>query len=116
MNIQQGKIDFDRPVEKTGEELRDEGIQKAVEHADEVHESWSDKAYQFLLDYDPQSEFMTEDLRQASTRYLPEPPSLRAWGAVVVRAVKNGVIQRVGYRAVSNNKAHRTPASVWIKI
>ena len=116
MTAQQRELDFTTPVMRTGEELRDKGMQRAHDHAEDVHESWGDKAYQFLLDHTTEGEFMTEDIRKASEGIIPEPPSLRAWGGIVRRAAKNGIIKRVGYRSVSNNKAHCTPASVWVKI
>jgi hypothetical protein len=56
---------------------------------------------------------MTEDVREASKHQLSEPPSARAWGGIIVKAVKCGLIYRKGFRNVSNVKAHRTPASLW---
>ena len=34
-----------------GTQLRDEGIKKAVDNADNTHEKWSVKAYNFLTNY-----------------------------------------------------------------
>lgn len=97
---------------KTGPELRDTGIKKAVEHADKVVESWSHMAYEHLKKYIVlHDEFMAEDLRYDSK--LPEPPSKRAWGGIMVRAAKSGLIYRVGFRAVKNPKAHCANASLW---
>lgn len=97
-----------------GNDLRDEGIKRSVDHADDVIDSWSDRAYRFLNDYIKSNrEFMAEDVRVASINQLPEPPSLRAWGGVFVRAAKSGLIVRIGFRNVINHKAHSTPASVW---
>lgn len=109
--INQLQMDFNAAASAN---MRDQGIKKAVLHAESVFESWQDKAYDFLLSYIRQnSEFMTEQVRKASKGVVPEPPSARAWGGVVVRAAKTGLISRNGYRAVSNVKAHRTPATVW---
>jgi len=96
----------------TGQQLRDAGMKQAIEHADKVVESWSDKAYDHLLKYIVlHDEFMAEDLRYESK--LPEPPSRRAWGQIMLRAAKSGLIYRVGFRAVKNPKAHCANASLW---
>ena len=101
----------------TGTELRDQGMKKAVDHADAVIDNWSETAYRFLLMFlQHRSMFMTEEVREASAKIIPEPPSLRAWGSVIVRAAKSGHIQRAGYKNVKNAKAHSTPATVWKRI
>lgn len=101
----------------TGPELRDQGMQRATNHADAVINDWSETAYQFLLGYlHSHSLFMTEDVRKASEGIVPEPPSLRAWGSIIVRAAKSGFIKRAGYENVKNARAHSTPATLWRKI
>jgi hypothetical protein len=100
----------------TGEQLRDAGIKRAIDNANEKTEKWAYMAYTFLTVYvRSNGEFMTEDVRLASSEIVPQPPSNRAWGGVIVRAVKSGLIIRKGFRNVKNNKAHCTPASVWVK-
>lgn len=90
------------------------GIKKAVEHANVEVKGWSDQAYNYLLDYATKhKEFMVEDVREASKGVIPVPPSTRAWGGVVVRASKAGVIRRKGFQNVKNTKAHCTPATLW---
>lgn len=102
--------------EPTGKDLRDAGIRKAINHANKKDNNWSEKAYNFLINFiRSNSEFMVEDVRKASDGVVDEPPSLRAWGSIIVRASKEKLIKRVGFRNVSNAKAHATPASVWIK-
>ena len=97
-----------------GAELRDKGIKKALDNANNTHNEWSDKAYNFLLKYIKyQPKFMTEDVRVASEKAIPKPPSNRAWGSVILRASRSGLINRVGFANVKNAKAHKTPASVW---
>ena len=97
-----------------GAELRDKGIKKALDNANNTHNRWSEKAYDFLLKYIKyQYEFMTEDVRVASEKAIPKPPSNRAWGSVILRASRSGLINRVGFANVKNAKAHKTPASVW---
>ena len=97
--------------------LRDEGINKAIDHADKKDDKWSEKAYKYFLYYlKSHCEFMAEDVRIASAGIIPEPPSKRAWGAIFVKAVKEGLIERKGFRNVKNPKAHLTPATLWEKI
>ena len=97
-----------------GTQLRDKGIKKALDNANNTHDKWSDKAYDFLLKYIKyQNQFMTEDVRVASEKAIPKPPSNRAWGSVILKAAKSGLINRVGFANVKNAKAHKTPASVW---
>ena len=97
-----------------GSQLRDKGIKQAVDNADNAHEKWSDKAYRFLVNYiKSQNEFMTEDLRLASEKEIPKPPSNRAWGGIILRAVRAGLITRDRFSNVKNAKAHKTPATVW---
>ena len=94
--------------------LRDKGIQQAINYADKVQPLWSEQAYNCLLNYIRYNdEFMTEDVREASKNQLSEPPSARAWGGIIVKAVKCGLIYRKGFRNVSNVKAHCTPATLW---
>ena len=100
----------------TGKSLRDKGIAQAVDHADAVVDNWSRLAYAFLERYcrsRSHREFMIEDVRKASIGIVPEPPSKRAWGPIAMMAVRNGLIVRSGYRAVTNKYAHYTPATVW---
>ena len=97
-----------------GSQLRDKGIKQAIDNADNTHEKWSEKAYKFLVNYiKSQDEFMTEDLRLASEKEIPKPPSNRAWGGIILRAVRAGLITRDRFSNVKNVKAHKTPATVW---
>lgn len=99
----------------TGKDLRDQGIKKAEDNANDKNENWSAKAYGFLLVYcGIFKQFLAEEVRNASIEAgIPEPPSKRAWGAIVLRAKKNGKIRSIGFRSVKNPKAHCTPATLW---
>lgn len=100
-----------------GAQLRDLGIQQALTHADEVCEKWSEKAFRFLQWYiQHNKEFMTEDVRVASRVLVEAPPSERAWGGVIVRACKAGLIKHNGHGKVSNPNAHCAFAVKWIVI
>lgn len=98
----------------TGQQKRDRGIKRAIDNANDKVENWSGLAYIFLKDYiRTHKEFMAEQVRMASIGRVPDPPSKRAWGVIIVRAKKQGLIERVGFRNVTNSKAHCTPATVW---
>ena len=100
-----------------GAMLRDQGINKAIDHANRIEDSWSDIAFTFLRSYMINHRmFMIEEVREASKGIVPEPPSTRAWGGIVVKAVKQGLITRVGFKNVKNAKAHCTPASLWMSL
>lgn len=96
---------------------RDKGIKKAIDSAEELNEGWSEMAFNFLRNYIKNNPaFMVENVRKASEGKVPNPPSERAWGGIIVRAKKHGLIRRIGYQQVSNPKAHCTPASVWGRV
>lgn len=105
---------FHQP-ELTGAQLRDNGIEAAISHANRKVELWGEKAYSHFLNYlKTVSEFKTEDAREyAQNQGLEEPPSKRAWGAVVVRLAKENRIFKIGHATVNNPKAHRCFATVW---
>ena len=91
---------------------RDLGIKRAANNAGL---NWHEKASEFL-DQFPHKTFQAEDVRiWAYDRGLPLPPHCRAWGAVIIRAKKEGSIRHIGYANVDNPLAHGTPASVWEK-
>ena len=97
-----------------GKKLRDEGIKKSYDNAENENKEWGKLAYLFLLEYiKTNKEFMAEDVRVASEGIISEPPSKRAWGAVFVLAKKNKIIKSIGFSSVKNPKAHRTPATLW---
>lgn len=98
-------------------DLRDEGIERAVSHANKKVSQWSAKALSLLKIYliTHRLAFQCEDFRNWCVGKLQEPPSLRAFGGVIQTAKREKIIKHVGYKAVSNPKAHLTPASIWLK-
>lgn len=96
--------------------LARDGMNRAIEHADRVEPSWSERATAILLDYaTTHSEFMAEDVRVHAHKVmgLPNPPDPRSWGAVVNNAVRGGVIVRDRYELTKIPPAHATPRPVW---
>lgn len=99
---------------------RDEGIKKAVSHANKENRDWSSKAYIFFIDKflkENNGNFKAEDVRSyAALVDFPLPPSARAWGGIMMKARKDGFIELVGIGPVRNAKAHRANAGTWIRI
>lgn len=100
----------------TGQDLAIQGMTRAAEKADRECEGWQDMALGFLEDYVKKHRFfMAEDVRLASEGIVPTPPSLRAWGQIMMKASKRGIIKSVGIQKVNNPKAHSANATVWTK-
>jgi hypothetical protein len=97
-----------------GKQLRDAGIETAGAHADAVSENWRERAYLLFKVFAARNaEFMTEDVRAWAKPLIEDPPDMRAWGGVAVRARKAGLIVRHGYAAQKDPKSHRAPGNVW---
>ena len=104
-----------QPTLFDGKALKDQGMQQALEHADAVVDDWSERALEMLVNY-PEQSFMAEDLREwAYKQGLPHPPSERAWGGIIGKARNKGLIMHGGFASVKNQKAHCTPASIWLR-
>lgn len=93
---------------------RDEGIRRAVDHANAVEPRWADQAYEFLVRYLQTVETCTsEQARAAAAGVVPEPPSRRAWGGPFTRAARAGLIEREGYTTAVDPKVHCNVVTVW---
>lgn len=105
-------LSFDAP---TGVQLRNVGMQRAANNANDVVPNWTVLALEFVAKFN-RNEFMTEEVREfAYENGLPRPPHERAWGSVMTVSKGRGLIEFARYAAVSNPKAHATPATVWRK-
>lgn len=105
-------------INLSGKELKDSGILKAEINANRVNPGWSEQAYDYLKIFirHRRTPFTIESFRASLKSYLPDPPSLRAFGALAVRAKREGLIKRVGFVQVENPKAHQANANLWMKI
>jgi hypothetical protein len=92
---------------------RDRGMVSAALHAAETHERWNDRAYAFLVEYARKHQsFISEDVSDASIDAgFPQPPTLRAWGVVYVKAIKNDVIIQTG--AGRSRRRHASICPRW---
>lgn len=102
----------------TGRDLRDAGMHTAITNAEQQSLNWPDEAMRalqmYLLDH-PNRKFMTEDVREYAYNVLavPYPPHCRAWGAIIAKAARNGLIERVSIGPVKTASSHMANASVW---
>lgn len=98
-----------------GEVMKQRGITLALRNANEQHESWGERAYNYLKAFIKDNPtFRAEQARAyAESQGLEEPKSKRAFGAVILRAAKAGIIKKIGHDTVENPKAHRCFASLW---
>lgn len=110
---------FNQPSE-TGAQLRDRGIKQAEESAHRIHHEWNEKAFEAFKAFLKTRAFpwMCEDFRKWAEEYcnFPEPPSLRAYGGIIVRAKKLKMIHQVSFKAVTNPRAHKAICAVWEEI
>lgn len=99
---------------KTGEQLKLEGIQTALNSANEKVDNWSQLAYDFALGYISKVPvFMVEEMRQEAEGFIPDPPSKRSWGGIVRKLKNKKLIEHNGYRQVKNPLAHMANATLW---
>lgn len=108
MTARQQSIDF-------GRTLKEAGMCKALDHANQVHPDWSERAYSFLREFvkGTRGEFMAEDVRAAAEGIVPEPLNKKAWGGIFFKAAYWKVIERVRYDKVKTPTSHQANASVW---
>lgn len=95
---------------------RDAGIDLATDHAEAVDPGWTDRAVALLdvyADLRP-SGFTTLELRTwAREVYGFVGVTNWAWGGVLTRAQKLGLVKQVGARAVGDSTSHLKLSPVW---
>lgn len=86
--------------------------------ADSVNPDWSLLVYSAFHQYLQQQpdKFQAEDFREWLGDRIPAPPSKRAFGGIITRAVRAGIIKHVGYARVKNPKAHQANSAVWMRV
>ena len=98
--------------------IRDEAISLSVDGADEVVPNWSGRCYQELIKYvNRVDEFMTEDFRDWCREInFPIPDEQRAFGGVIMGAVKRGLIVHTGkWGEMKSKNCHMNPKKIWRK-
>lgn len=89
-----------------------DGIRRAVEHANRDIEGWSEHAVTIVRCFalTRKEPFLAEEVRQyAETLEFPRAPDQRAWGAVMKQAAKRGHIRMAGFRLAMDG----SPKSAW---
>ncbi len=106
-------LDIQKP-KPTGTILRDKGIQKAVQHAEEFYNDWQKMALDFFYIYAMNHrKFSGVMVRFEAKGIVTDPPCLRAWGGIIMIGAKRGWIKQIGYIQVENPKAHKANAAYW---
>jgi hypothetical protein len=101
-----------------GEELAIAGGATAAAHADSQSAGWLARATglaeQFVINHVDLPSFQAIELRSyAEAQGLTSPPDARAWGHVMRRLKKNGVIESVGTGKSSDPKQHNGFITEW---
>lgn len=105
-----------------GQRLREEGIQRATDHADKVHEAWTQRAFnvavEYLNDQPHIHRFQVEDVRfwAYNRNKIEKPPSERAWTTIVTSLKKAGRIRQARYATTISPKAHGAISTLWEKM
>jgi len=98
---------------------RDKGMTRAADHADRVAAEWQAKAYAALQAYlptVPAEGFTSGDFRRHASVHVPAPPDERAYGQIIMRAAKAGLIRRGGYTTHPDPSRHGAPAALWVVV
>lgn len=101
-------IDFEQ-----ARQLRDAGMQQAINHAERIDDEWPERAYGFLYRFAlSHGEFISETLTDEAIQLgYGSPADARAWGAIFAKAARAGVIQRIGYGVSA--RRHCSPTPLW---
>lgn len=103
----------------TATQARDAGIKQAVQHAEEVHLGWTDKAVEAIRTYarcvKARGETFTAEKIRGSIIGLcvPAPPHARAWGGAILRAQREGIIIKVGVAYSQAPHCHTSMVTEW---
>jgi len=100
-----------------GRRGRDAGMRNAVEHADAVTPEWRKSAFDFVQAYAQRGKpFIAPQVREfAYTCGLPRPPTDMAWGAVLQRASRLGLIKPLAVIRYGDATMHTQNVQQWIK-
>ena len=92
---------------------RDLAMQAAVDAAEGRVPRWGEVAFQYIRLYATQrrgQRFIGRDITQAAKAYgLESPASPKAWGGPVQRAVRAGVLVKVGFAQDANRHCSPVP-------
>lgn len=94
------------------------GAARAADHAERVEPGWGDAALDALVRFAVRANgepFMVEDVREYAEERcdVPAPPKNCAWGAVVLRAKREGYVVRAGASMTRRGPAHAKLGALW---
>lgn len=99
---------------RAAEAARDAGINLALEHADAVAPAWAERAYTVFLAYAKVTpRFTAEQMREACADQIEAPPQLRAWGGIIQKASRAGIIHFDSWSTMKAANVHCSSARVW---
>lgn len=106
-------MDRSAPWESPGYVEAVKGAQRAADHAERVDDGWKERAYNAFVVYAAlHDEFTTEDVRLYS-HWIETPPDLRAWGHIALKAMRAGVVRKVGLGRSPRREAHQAFITIW---
>lgn len=112
------QLGFNFPPQKIpgneGSRLGAMASQSAAQAAERRHPGWLDMAFEAFVRYATQhpNGFTTEAVRVANPD-IPPPPDKRAWGAVVLRAMRAKRIKSLGFTRAQDRKVHGNLVALW---
>lgn len=93
---------------------RDRGVRRAGQKAEDKSAGWHDKAIKHLKTFVAQrrgAPFLTENfVKWAKFKVMP-PPDGRAWGCVMQRACREGIVVKDGYGIAETS--NQSPKVLW---
>lgn len=97
---------------KQARDARDAGIATAVEHASAVMPGWPQLAFEALAEYAKHHPtFTIEQARKAMD--VPPPPNTKAWGGIITKAMRAGIVEAAGWTQAEDPKVHANLVTLW---
>lgn len=107
---------------QNGKELAEHGLSVAVNNANKHFPGWSERCWDLFKRWIGKKEkgyrFLMEEFREDCRKWkmIEEPPSLRSYGHITKRALKEGLVITAGTGKVENPKAHNANAAMLVKV
>lgn len=92
----------------------EEGMRRSLEHAEAELDNWGDIAFEFLKAYARSHESFAGWMvvrKSENDGHFPTSPNAKAWGAVIHRAARLKIIERVG--TTKDPHRHGNPIPLW---
>lgn len=108
------------PLASEGARQAVRGANRAAAAADSAAPGWQQQAFDALSLFAAArkqqgvTNLTSEAVRvYAEARGLPAPPDKRAWGAVMMRGKREGLLVKAGWITAEDPKVHANPVSLW---